>query len=49
MPETATVQNRLTLTGARFDKVSGKTIYAVMSFGGFLRIGEKYHPLLWSR
>jgi hypothetical protein len=30
------------------DKVSGKAIYAVMSFGGFLGIGEKYHPLPWS-
>jgi sporulation protein YlmC with PRC-barrel domain len=30
------------------DKVSGKVIYAVMSFGGFLGIGEKYHPVPWS-
>ena len=30
------------------DKVSGRAIYAVMSFGGFLGIGEKYHPLPWS-
>lgn len=30
------------------DKVSGKVVYAVMSFGGFLGIGEKYHPLPWS-
>ena len=30
------------------DKVSGKAIYALMSFGGFLGIGEKYHPLPWS-
>ena len=30
------------------DKVSGKAIYAVMSFGGFLGIGEKSHPLPWS-
>jgi sporulation protein YlmC with PRC-barrel domain len=29
------------------DKVSGKSQYAVMSFGGFLGIGEKYHPLPW--
>lgn len=21
--------------------------YAIMSFGGFLSIGEKFHPLLW--
>jgi sporulation protein YlmC with PRC-barrel domain len=29
------------------DKVSGKVVYAVMSFGGFLGIGERYHPLPW--
>jgi hypothetical protein len=29
------------------DKVSGKVAYAVMSFGGFLGIGERYHPLPW--
>ena len=30
------------------DKQSGKIAYAVMSFGGFLGIGERYHPLPWS-
>src|SRR3546814_14680541 len=30
------------------DKRSGKIEYAVMSFGGFLGIGERYHPLPWS-
>jgi sporulation protein YlmC with PRC-barrel domain len=30
------------------DKASGKVAYAVMSFGGFLGIGEKYHPIPWS-
>jgi sporulation protein YlmC with PRC-barrel domain len=30
------------------DKISGRAIYALMSFGGFLGIGEKYHPLPWS-
>ena len=30
------------------DKVSGKAIYAVMSFGGFLGMGESYHPLPWA-
>ncbi|MDR6290781.1 MULTISPECIES: PRC-barrel domain-containing protein [Inquilinus] len=30
------------------DKVSGRVTYAVMSFGGFLGIGQKYHPLPWS-
>jgi sporulation protein YlmC with PRC-barrel domain len=29
------------------DKISGKSQYAVLSFGGFLGIGEKYHPLPW--
>lgn len=29
------------------DKFSGQVAYAVMSFGGFLGIGEKYHPLPW--
>lgn len=29
------------------DKVSGKVSYAVMSFGGFLGMGENYHPLPW--
>lgn len=30
------------------DKQTGKVAYAVMSFGGFLGIGERYHPLPWS-
>jgi sporulation protein YlmC with PRC-barrel domain len=30
------------------DKVTGKVAYAVLSFGGFLGMGEKYHPLPWS-
>ena len=30
------------------DKVSGKVVYAIMSFGGFLGIGEQYHPLPWT-
>jgi hypothetical protein len=29
------------------DKRSGKVEYAVMSFGGFLGIGDSYHPLPW--
>ena len=29
------------------DKTSGKVAYAVMRFGGFLGMGEKYHPLPW--
>jgi hypothetical protein len=30
------------------EKVSGKAEYAIMSFGGFLGIGDSYHPLPWS-
>ncbi|MBL8699837.1 MAG: PRC-barrel domain-containing protein [Alphaproteobacteria bacterium] len=29
------------------DKIGGRVAYAVLSFGGFLGIGEKYHPLPW--
>jgi hypothetical protein len=30
------------------DKLSGKVAYAVMSFGGFLGIGDRHHPLPWN-
>ena len=30
------------------DKASGRACYAVMSFGGFLGMGKRYHPLPWS-
>jgi hypothetical protein len=30
------------------DKLSGRVVYAVMSFGGFLGIGDRYHALPWS-
>src|SRR5215211_9339774 len=29
------------------DKFTGQVAYAAMSFGGFLGIGESYHPLPW--
>ena len=28
-------------------KRNGQVSYAVMSFGGFLGVGERYHPLPW--
>jgi len=37
-----------TVEDIMIDKASGRAIYAVMSFGGFLGIGEKHHPLPWS-
>jgi len=30
------------------DKRTGKVEYAIMSFGGFLGMGDSYHPLPWS-
>jgi len=46
------VKNRLgdslgTIEKVMIDKVSGKVAYAVMSFGGFLGLGESRHPLPW--
>src|ERR1019366_3703567 len=29
------------------DKISGKVAYAVLSFGGFLGMGEDYYPMPW--
>jgi hypothetical protein len=31
------------------DKRSGKVAYAVMSFGGFLGMGEDYYPVPWNK
>ena len=31
------------------DKISGKVAYAVVSFGGFLGMGEDYLPMPWTR
>jgi sporulation protein YlmC with PRC-barrel domain len=36
-----------TVINVMIDKYTGQVAYAVMSFGGFLGIGEKYHPLPW--
>jgi sporulation protein YlmC with PRC-barrel domain len=29
------------------DKISGHVVYAVLSFGGFLGIGDRHYPLPW--
>jgi hypothetical protein len=29
------------------EKTSGKAVYAIMAFGGFLGLGEKFHPVPW--
>ena len=30
------------------ERIGGKVVYAIISFGGFLGIGEKFHPIPWS-
>ena len=30
------------------DKLSDQVMFAVVGFGGFLGMGEKYHPIPWS-
>jgi hypothetical protein len=35
------------INNVMIDKVSGKVAYADMSFGGFLGIGDRHHPLPW--
>lgn len=40
-------ENIGTIHNFMVDKLSGKVSYVVMSFGGFLGIGERYHPLPW--
>jgi hypothetical protein len=37
-----------TVDNIMIDKISGRVAYAVMSFGGFLGMGESYHPLPWN-
>ncbi len=36
-----------TIHSMMIDKISGRVGYAVMSFGGFLGMGDRYHPLPW--
>lgn len=31
------------------DKVSGRIAYAILGFGGFLGIGDRYFPLPWEK
>ena len=38
-----------TIQRLMIDKLSGNVAYAVLSFGGFLGIGEKHLPVPWSR
>jgi sporulation protein YlmC with PRC-barrel domain len=38
-----------TIKRLMIDKLSGKVAYSVMSFGGFLGIGEQEHVVPWSK
>ena len=41
-------QNKIgSIERVMIDKKSGKVSYAVLSFGGFLGIGDDYYPLPW--
>ena len=42
-------ESLVTVYNFMVDKYSGKVAYAVMSFGGFLGIGERYHALPWEK
>ena len=37
-----------TVKSVMIRKVEGKVAYAVLSMGGFLGLGERYHPLPWT-
>jgi PRC-barrel domain len=37
-----------TVQRVMIDKISGKIAYAVVSFGGFLGMGEEYFPMPWA-
>jgi hypothetical protein len=38
-----------TIKRIMLEKVSGKAVYAVMSFGGFLGMGAEEHTIPWSK
>ena len=38
-----------TVQRVMIDKTSGKVAYAVVSFGGFLGMGEDYYPMPWPK
>src|SRR3982750_1438948 len=38
-----------TIERVMLDKVSGNVAYAVLTFGGFLGMGQKHMPIPWTR
>jgi sporulation protein YlmC with PRC-barrel domain len=44
-----TDQNKIgSVQRVMIDKLSGKVAYAVISFGGFMGLGEDYYPVPWN-
>lgn len=42
-------QNKIgSIERVMIDKLSGKVAYAVLSFGGFMGMGEDYYPVPWA-
>jgi hypothetical protein len=37
-----------TIQRVMIDKLSGKVAYAVLTFGGFLGLGQRHYPVPWS-
>ena len=42
-------ENVGTIQRVMIDKRSGQVAYVVMSFGGFMGIGEDYYPIPWNK
>jgi sporulation protein YlmC with PRC-barrel domain len=38
-----------TVEDVMIDKATGRIAYAVLSFGGFLGVGDRYYPLPWEK
>jgi sporulation protein YlmC with PRC-barrel domain len=45
----ASGENLGSIYDVMLNKTSGTADYAIMSFGGFLGMGERYHPIPWAQ
>jgi sporulation protein YlmC with PRC-barrel domain len=43
------LENLGTIEDVMIDKTTGRVAYAVLSFGGFLGIGDRHYPLPWAK
>jgi DNA polymerase III delta prime subunit len=48
-PGASDAETRATIERVMIDKHSGNVAYAVLSFGGFLGMGQKHLPIPWAR